>query len=375
MGLQDVTGVFSRYFIVGFFVPTFGSLAFLKLILSEPWVPEAVEPDKSGSFLVIGGAALVFGLVLLGLRDPIVEALSGYFLVRPRTSRLGRLVKGVGDRLAARHVKTFADLEEKAKAFVALRDASEAEREQARRDPEAVRESARAAWSLDRCFPRTATKVLPTYLGNRLRAADDYARSRWSLETVTLRPRIESLLSEQEVKIHADADTDLAFFVNSSLLAAVAGVIAAVDAAVNQPHPAALAWVYILPFLVAMVLYRAAVSAAERRGALLRASIDLHRFELYEKLGVRWPSSYAEQDRMGRAVNQLLLYGWSLADDLLAQPIEEAPGDGEPDGPAGTGAAEARQEETANEPTLMTTVGGKKIIVSIEDAAGEEGGT
>ena len=326
MSLQDVTGVFSRYFIVGFFIPAFVALSFLKLVLSDAWLPTAVEPDKSGSFLVLGGAGLILGLVLLGLRDPILDVLSGYFLVRPRTGRLGGLVARGGHRLRARHVATFKTLREQAGPFLDLGHRSDEEREQARVDPELLRESARAAWRLDRCFPQTEAKVLPTSLGNRLRASEDYVRTRWSLEPEILRPRVESLLSDQEAKIHADADTDLGFFLNSALLVAAAGAFAAVDAVANQPHSLALSWVYALPFLAAAAFYRAAVSAAERQGALLRASFDLHRRELYETLGFRQPHSREEQIRVGRAANQFVMYGWDIPADLLTQKPDQSRG-------------------------------------------------
>ena len=53
---RDFTGVFSRYFVVGFFAPAFFALVALKLALSEASVPAAVEPDASASFLVLGAS-------------------------------------------------------------------------------------------------------------------------------------------------------------------------------------------------------------------------------------------------------------------------------------------------------------------------------
>jgi hypothetical protein len=60
---------------------------------------------------------------------------------------------------------------------------------------------------------------------------------------------------------------------------------------------------------VAYALYRMSIGPAVRRGAVVRASIDVHRLEVYEKLGIRKPSSFSDERELGKAVGQLLLYG------------------------------------------------------------------
>lgn len=46
------------------------------------------------------------------------------------------------------------------------------------------------------------------------------------------------------------------------------------------------------------------------------ASIDLHRIVLYEKIGVKVPSTEQEEEKIGRALNRCLLYGDRLEDSV-----------------------------------------------------------
>jgi hypothetical protein len=175
--------------------------------------------------------------------------------------------------------------------------------------PPEYRARRRAEQKLDTWFPRTLDKVLPTRLGNAVRAWEDYARTRWSLETVVVWPRVEMLLTEQEGKVHADAQTDFAFFVNSSVVSALVGVALALDELVNHRVEPWLAWVYVAPFGLSYLFYRWSLRNAVRWGETIRASIDLHREELYKAFGVAMPSTAAETSQVGIAINRFLLYG------------------------------------------------------------------
>lgn len=307
MGISDITGVFSRYFIVGYFIPAFFSLALLKIVLSEEWLPSAVEPDTGTAILILGAVALLIGLVLLGLRDPFLYLVSGYLLVRDSTRWWYRPIRHVGNWMRDRRLADFERLTAAAK-----RKSGETEAQ--------LRLRKLAEWHLDLWFPDGQTKVLPTRIGNRIRAWEDYARKRWSLETVVVWPRVNAFLTEQESKLHADAETDVAFFLNGALSLFLAGLVMLADLAVNQPHPLWLWWIYVVPFVLMYAFYRAAVGAAERWGGYVRASIDVHRFDLYAKLGVKSPATAQETTEVGVALNRFLLYGDPLPDDLRAVP-------------------------------------------------------
>lgn len=78
MGLRDITGVFSRYFIVGFFLPMFFTLLLISISVREGALPhQYTELHGQNGLLAIGGAALFGGLLLLGLRHPIWKLFEG----------------------------------------------------------------------------------------------------------------------------------------------------------------------------------------------------------------------------------------------------------------------------------------------------------
>lgn len=62
----------------------------------------------------------------------------------------------------------------------------------------------------------------------------------------------------------------------------------------------------------------ASVGAARRWGHPVRASIELHRFELNEKLGLRCPATSEESREVGVAINRMLLYREAIPDRMLA---------------------------------------------------------
>jgi hypothetical protein len=61
MGLSDITGVFSRYFVVGFFLPAYVGLVSLWLFASPGLVvPDALaRHSEATELLILGGFALV----------------------------------------------------------------------------------------------------------------------------------------------------------------------------------------------------------------------------------------------------------------------------------------------------------------------------
>jgi hypothetical protein len=304
LGLSDVSGVFSRYFVVGFFVPAFFALVALDLAASRELLPGVLEPRDSSTFLVLGATALLIGLLLLGLNFPVIRLFEGYFLIEPNAGRLRRRVVKL---LRGRQQKEFDRLDEDKKSADRLRRML-------------------GWWRLDTRFPSKRDDVLPTRLGNAVRAFELYSSSRWGLSAIAAWPRIEVLLGDQERQLLADAQGEFNFFLNGSLSAYLVTFVLAVDAIVNEPHPLWLAWIYALPPVVGYLLYRGAANSAERWGERVRASVDLHRLELYARLGLITPKTMDEERRLAGAVQNLFLWGTPLPDDLRLQ-SDEKPAD------------------------------------------------
>jgi hypothetical protein len=175
-----------------------------------------------------------------------------------------------------------------------------------------------AWWRLDLRFPAERGEILPTRLGNTIRAFELYSRTRWGLSSIVAWPRIEALLSEDERQLNADSESEFAFFLNSAVGALLVAIVLGLDGVVNHPHSLWLVWMYILPLPLSYLLYRASVGAAERWGMRVRSSIDLHRLDLYEQLGLRSPSSFEEERALAAAVNQCLYWGTPIPEHFKA---------------------------------------------------------
>jgi hypothetical protein len=303
MGLTDVTGVLSRYFIVGFYAPAFFALATLWLAASSGFQPNEFERHSEATQLAIVGAlAFLLALALSGLNYAIIRLYEGYPLEKAKD----RAVLGPAyRRLLSREQRRFDGL------------SAEAARPGEAGDRAAVR--------LDRFFPDLRDRLLPTRFGNAVRAFEDHPFKRWGLDGVPAWPRIEMLLSADERELHTDAKIELNVFVNLSVGAALVGVALLVDLATNQPVAWYWCWAYALPFAAAYALYLPTVGAAARWGSEVRSSFDLHRLELYEELGVRTPVSFSDERAVAGDVNVLLVYGNHLRDDLWRTSPEELP--------------------------------------------------
>jgi hypothetical protein len=259
MGLGDISGIFSRFFVVGFYLPSFFTLVMLNAIFKEPF-------DKDDRILVIGGAALLLALLLSGFRDSIWFKFSGYF-GREHKHRIG-----------------------------------------GPRPPEAPREGDLRGWTRLRW--------------NRFRDATEdyrrYVRVRWGLDTWIAWPFIEASLTEREREIHADARATVHFFQNACLGALVVAV-GLVVVAIDDP---VLGWFASLLLAVASVgaaygFYSGAVGAVRGWGESKIVSAVAHRHELYESLGYRVPVTQTEEHEIGRHASELLYGDRTAVEDRL----------------------------------------------------------
>lgn len=298
MALSDITNVFSRYFVVGFFLPAYAWLLALWLTASSDLIPKALKGhSQTTQVLILGGAALVAGLMLSGLSYYITRLYEGYGLERLRDSRaLGWLRRGA-IALQARRYERLLEVRQNKQAPAWKR--------------------AEAAWYLDKWYPKNRDDLLPTRVGNAIRAFEQHSNARWGLDGVTVWPRIAALLSADERELEVDAKINFYVFINASVGAYAVGICLVVDAEMHK-SPAAWHWLfYGIPFLVGYVLYRAAIGPAVDWGDSVRAGIDLHRLDLYEKLGVRAPTSFSDERQIADTVNKALLYGHPLLTDDL----------------------------------------------------------
>lgn len=303
MPLGEFAGVFSRYFVVGFFLPLFFALAALSQVVDEGTLPSGYREQSGGTqILIIGGVALLGGLLLSGVHYVVLRLFEGYPLSQARNRRL---FGGVHAAATRRWEREFDELQ------AALAGP---------RSPERTR----AAMKAQNSFPPKKSELLPTRFGNAIRAFERHSNVRYGLDGVAVWPRIASLLSEQELNELADRRTDVAFFVNGALVAGATAGIALIDSLVHWIRVPELLSA-VAAAMLALLLYLAAVNAAKRWGTAVRSAIDMHRLELYSRLGVRLPDRNEEELRTARSLSRLLLYAEPIpdADRLVSKEDEE----------------------------------------------------
>ena len=239
---------------------------------------------------------LVIAVLLRPFQISAVQALEGYWRNRFWLSPIESLAIERHIRRASIASANMLEIPMRSAAsefhLVATQARHEARVQRRMNDAEAVVEQ----------YPRQVSWVLPTLLGNVLRAAEKSAGERYGLDTVTTYPRLYPYLSP---RLHQETATQLNVIDTASSIAIIVGLLAAVSTPLAvridgwSIAPVALA-------LVSVVSYRGARIAAGRYGLLLRAAFDLHRFDMLTGMHRRLPvdanDEYTENAALGRVL-------------------------------------------------------------------------
>jgi len=287
MTLGAVSSIFSRYFVVGFFLPAFFGLVTLWQTLSSDFPPNRLHYGDATDVAVLGGIALLVGLLLTGMRQTVSNYLRGYtgFVSVWPTLPLYSLLYHL-------QLRRFSRLQ----ARMAQRDWT-------------------AAVVLDRYFPDQAADLQPTRFGNVYEALELYAYSRYGFDRPVW-PRIRALLSDRELEQHTDLRTDLAMFVNFSLVAGAMTVTYFVDWVYYRGFSWRGLALWLAALAVSYAFLRLATSALALWGDEVRVSIDINRRVLYEKLGLIDPKDESEERELAYALNVLFAYGRAVPEHL-----------------------------------------------------------
>jgi hypothetical protein len=304
--LSEFAGVFSRYFVIGFFAPAFFAAVAVSQLVDPDFFPASYrEASGTAKLAILGGVALLTGLVLSGLHYHVTRLFEGYPLRRFQ----GRRVLGWPHDWLLSHWQGEFD-----RRAQALKEESSPSRTSAARE-------------LNRGFPALRTSVLPTRFGNAVRSFETHGRARYGLDGISAWPRISLLLNDAEREQVTEAQTDVAFFLNSALMSVGAALALLIDTWWHPPA-SALACVAQVAILISAGLglywasYRAATSAAMRWGSPVRAAYDLHRLELYDRLGLVQPRDQTHEEAIARVANRLLLFGEPIPDAFRRPPQE-----------------------------------------------------
>jgi|SRR6476469_1828597 len=145
-------------------------------------------------------------------------------------------------------------------------------------------------------------RIMPTRLGNTLRRYEDRAGGQYGLNAITTAPHFSLVVPEshgayvRDTRQLLDTTVRLCFV---SLLATVLTVAALVTDG----------WwllIALVPYGLAYLAYRAAIAAADEYGTAVATIIDVDRFTLYERLGLRRPRDTHEERETNAQLMSLL---------------------------------------------------------------------
>ncbi len=251
--------------------------------------------DTVQALLVIAAALILVSLSAAVMRrfdHVILRLLEGYWPAWP-------MIRGLRRWLTARYQRAITDAEQ---TVVSLEG----------KTPEELTfdQSARLNKAEERIryAPRQPHQLMPTRLGNILRASERRPRARYGLETVYVWPRLWLLLPEQAREDVANAREAL----NSSVRLVAWGLLFILWSWVAW-------WAFIPGLLVAVVAYQWALSQAKTYGDLLVACFDLYRFDLYRALHWPLPANSATEKSHGERLTQYLYRGYA-SDPVFFEP-------------------------------------------------------
>lgn len=147
----------------------------------------------------------------------------------------------------------------------------------------------------DESYPQDKQFLLPTKLGNLLRASELYPHRVYGLEILTVFPRLWLVLPEGVQTEIAESRQHLDNMVKIVML----GV-------------GLFIWSFITPWIIPVGVliivwgYFRAVQAVDTYGLMLRAAFDLYRFDLYKQLHLSLPEKPADEIAFGIEVTQAL---------------------------------------------------------------------
>lgn len=151
-------------------------------------------------------------------------------------------------------------------------------------------------------FP-TEERLLPTALGNALRAAEDRAGSRYGAEVVVLWPRLFQLLPadvrngiEDEV---TQLDVSARLCITWSAAAATGSVVLLTDPGQAVQNSTWIALVAGL-WLLAVLSYFAAIESAVAHGVDVEVAMDLHRHLVIQAMRLTQPTLLSRERRLMR---------------------------------------------------------------------------
>lgn len=290
--------VFDRNFAIGYFLPFSIFLAAITIFfesVSLSILPESVfSNDLLAGTTIAGVGAWVGSVFLLLTNQTLIRFLEGYGLLSklwmPREVQLLKY-----RRLWRRLCVLEDDWRQRRKNGQEIPTKIQSERE-------------KIMLRLVRCYPDQERYLLPTALGNAIRAFEVYPRVMYGLEGIQGWHRLLAVTPSDYRRTIEEAKVSLDFLVNVFALAGIFIIVFFVTAYMHQKvQPREL----LLPLAALVIMagaYRGAIKAALSWGEVVKAAFDIYHRELAEKLGYELPDNADERRDLWASYSQAVIF-------------------------------------------------------------------
>jgi hypothetical protein len=293
--------------VVGWILPTALNGVLLGLLVLPAWhqvaflhgAAAASNPVKA---LVLLAGAVVGGLVLSALQTPLYRILEGYRWPVQLQQRGVTRQRERKDALDARLRLTELTIEEDETERLNRKQAAKFARfwhDVRGPQPRPVQawQGAAAQAKLGR-YPIDTKQILPTTLGNAIRAFEEYGYDRYRLDVLVwwhaLAGAAPSYMRRQAAASRAGVD----FYVCLIFGHVVVALVAAATIGANPGHAAAPAVALVATVLLSFLWYKLAVEATDEWGAAVRALVEIGRKPLADSLGLAMPNTLESEREM-----------------------------------------------------------------------------
>jgi hypothetical protein len=293
--LGELPKLFGRDFLVGYFLPsaTFLAAALVVMHTFDCTIPLSLHPETLlRDATMFGVASWIFGLVVLAANRNVLRLMEGYGKWNPL-----RLYGWVERR---RFAKLRLDISE-----LDLEQKSRSERgEELPGDLQRrlIALNERAA----KRFPDEYAWLLPTALGNTIRAFEVYARLTYGLDAIIGWNRMLAVIPKDYRELVDTAKAQMDFWANLSFL----NILSTVQyfAFAYNRHELRQFWLVAIILALCCFSYLMAIGAAVEWGDLVKAAFDVFLSELRQKLGFPLPEGNEADRRLWTGFSQAVLY-------------------------------------------------------------------
>jgi hypothetical protein len=297
--------LFDRAFFIDYFLPAFllvvglGANLFAFGYIDEKFTDLLAKKSTLGAAIALVIIWLL-SILLMTFSRPIIRLLEGYGRLNP-----------------FRILLSWQQHEFKAKAEPHLRKLQSLLEARRRGVPESEEFSELSVWRAARDFPEEMELVLPTRLGNAMRAYERYPDVVYEIEAIALWPRLFMIIPEEARERIRESEGLFHFSINMLFTSIVTLITSGGMIASSLHHGGLSGLVNTISWPIILVLVFGSFfawfswwrlpDAARQRGEEVKSTFDLYRGALADALGLELPATEAEERRMRRLVSRRML--------------------------------------------------------------------